>query len=148
MRDAKFSILLLCLVTALAAIGCSDSSSSPTSPDGGPLVFSGTVEHQGDSIHDLDMIDDGLLTVTLTQVRVLLFDTTQGGSPANLVLGFGLGQRRQDGECLLTTNLLLQRNEVRVYRLSKDLYCLSIFDAGALPEDALISYTLLATITN
>lgn len=145
MRLVKPNALLLCLVPALFAAGC-DSSSSPTTPDGGPLVFSGTVTFQGTSTHNLDMFDDGLLTVTLIGLDILLFDTSQG-SPSNLVVGFGLGQRDEEGECELTTNILIAENEVRVYRLSRDIYCVSIFDAGAFPEDALLRYQLQAVIS-
>lgn len=142
----KLKTFLLCLVTVLAYAGCSDTETTPTAPDGSPLVYSGTVSHQGNSAHDLDMFDDGLLTVTLVDLDILLFDTTRG-NPNNVVLGFGLGQRNDLGNCILTTNLLLARNEVRVYRLSKDNYCMSLFDPGALPEDALVGYVLQATIT-
>lgn len=139
------STIPLVLATALAVAACSGSSSSPTAPDG-PLVFAGTVAFEGDSIHDLDMFDDGLLTVTLVRIDILLFDTTQG-QPSNVVLGFGLGQRDEEGECTLSTNILMREGETRVYRLSRDLYCVSLFDPGALPEDALLRYQLEAVIS-
>lgn len=142
----KLNHLLLCLLPALIAVGCSDSTTTSTAPDGTPLVFSGTVTYQGDSIHDFEMFDDGLLSVTLTDLKLLLFDRNQS-SPTNVAVGFGLGRRNDAGECVLTTNLLINKNEIRVYRLSKDNYCLSIFDVGAFPEDAIIGYEVQAMVT-
>lgn len=144
MRLTISNAVPLILAAALTVLGC--SGSSPTSPDG-PLIFTGTVSFDGDSFHDLEMFDDGLLTVTLLDLRVLIFDISQG-SPANLVLGFGLGQRDEEGECNLTTNILLAEGQARVYRLSRDSYCINIFDPGALPEDALIGYDLEAAISS
>ena len=143
----KLKHLLLCLLPALIAVGCSDgSTSTTTAPDGTPLVFSGTVGFQGDSFHNFLMFDDGLLSITLTELRFLLLDTTQA-SPTSVALGFGLGRRDDAGECILTTNVLINKNEIKVYRLSKDTYCLSIFDVGTFPEDALIGYELQAMVT-
>lgn len=147
MRSARIPLLRLCLTTVLLAVGCSGTTTTTTAPDGTPLVFSGTVTFQGRSSHDFDLEDDALLSITLAEIKVLLFDQSQA-SPNNLTLGFGLGQRDAGGgECRLTTNVLINEGQLQVYRLSQDTYCLSMFDAGALPEDAVIGYELRGEIT-
>lgn len=135
----------LCILLVVAS--CSGkTTSTPTAPDGQPVEFAGTVRSMGTSVHDLVLPDDSLLSVTLADLSILLFDTTQL-SPDNIRLGLGLGQRR-DGECELTANFLVAEGQLTILRLSKNAYCLSIFDPGSLPEDALLGYRLTVEITS
>ncbi len=148
MRIAKLTPLLLCLVPAVIAAGCSEgTTASPTAPDGTPLVFAGTVGFEGTSAHDIVLPNDSLLSITLVEVNILLWDVTRA-STANLVFGLGLGQRDEAGECALSSNVLMTRNQLRIYRLSKNAYCLTVFDAGSFPEDALVGYRLQVEITS
>lgn len=143
----KLAPSLICLLPALIVAGCSESTTtSPTAPDGTPIVFAGTVGHQGSSAHDIVLTDDSLLSITLAEVTILLFDITRA-SPANLVFGLGLGQRGDDGDCDLSSNVLVTQGQLRIYRLSKNAYCITVFDAGAFPEDALLGYRLKVEIT-
>jgi hypothetical protein len=132
--------LALCLCPLLLwAAACSEGA-SPTFPDG-PAVIEGTVEHQGRSEHDFEMDNDGLFEVRLADVRLLLVDITQ--TPASgLTFGFGLGQRNDLGNCTLTTNFVLLEGERATYRLSNGSYCLTVFDPGVFPENALLGYRL------
>lgn len=129
------------MVAAFLALGCSDSS-SPTTP-GGPIIFSGTLNAQSNSSHDFEMSSDGLVRVRLTDLRLLLFDRIQA-DPNNLLVGFGIGQRDDAGECVLTSNFAATEGDLNVFRLSKGSYCMSMFDAGGLPEDAVLGYTIEA----
>lgn len=139
--------LILAGCVLLTIVSCSGkTTSTPTAPDGGPLEFAGTVGHMGSSAHDLVLPDDSLLSVTLEELNVLLFDTTQG-SLSNLGLGLGVGQRLE-GECVLSANFIVREGQLTIFRLSKDAYCLTIFDPGAFPEDALLGYRLKVEITN
>lgn len=144
--DLKRPVLAACVL--LAAVSCSESTtSSPTAPDGAPLEFTGTVGFMGSSIHDLVLVEDSLLSVTLEDLRILLFDVTQG-SPTNLAIGLGLGQRDDQDGCQLTANFIVTEGQITVFRVSRDAYCLTIFDQGALPEDALLGYRLKVELTN
>lgn len=148
MRIAKLALLPLLLAPVLFAAGCSETSTtSPTAPDGTPLVFAGTVTHRGTSAHDLALANDSLLSITLVEVKVLLWDVTRAPL-SSLVLGLGLGQRDEQGKCALSSNVLINKDQLRIYRLSKDAYCITIFDAGAFPEDAVLSYRLQVEITS
>ncbi len=148
MRIAKLIPLLVCLVPAVIVAGCSEgSTTSPTAPDGTPLVFAGTVGFGGTSAHDLVLQSDSLLSITLVEVNILLWDITRAPT-SNLVFGLGLGQRNDEGECALSSNVLLARNQLRIYRLSKNAYCLTVFDAGSFPEDALVGYRLRVELTS
>ena len=145
MRSALLPLLTLFLATLFVG-ACSDNETITTAPDGSPLVFTGTIPFQGNSTHDFTLVEDALLSITLAEIRILLFDRTQA-SPDNLTLGFGIGQRDDEGECRLTTNVLINEGQVQVYRLARDTYCLSMFDAGALPEDAVVGYELQGQIS-
>ena len=139
--------LTLGLGLILVALSCSGKTvSTPTAPDGGPLEFAGTVGHMGSSAHDLVLSDDSLLSVTLEDLNILLFDTAQG-SADSISLGLGLGQRL-DGECALSANFLVLEGQLTIFRLSKAAYCLSIFDPGSLPEDSVLGYRLKVEVTS
>lgn len=136
--------IVLCCLPLIWAAACS-SSTSPTTPDG-PMILQGTVEAQSSSEHDFEMPNDGLFDVRLADVRLLLVDITQV-SPDDLVFGFGLGQRNDEGGCALTTNFVLLEGEKAIYRLESGDYCLTIFDPGVFPENALLGYTLEVEIS-
>jgi hypothetical protein len=122
------------------------TTTTPTAPDGQPIQFAGTVGFKGTSIHDLVLPDDSLLSVTLTELQVLLFDSTQG-PPGNITIGLGIGQR-EEGECKLTANFIVSEGQLTIFRLSKNAYCLTIFDPGFFPEDSVFGYRLEVEITN
>lgn len=149
MGTPSFRLALVLVAASLVAAGCSESSTTtPTAPDGSPLEFVGTVTHMGRSSHDIVLDDDSLLSITLADLDVLLFDITQGGSIANISVGLGLGQRTEEDECGLTANFVVREGQLSIFRLSRGAYCLTMFDPGFLPEDAIISYRLTLEITN
>jgi len=136
-RQTWFAALLL--LPLLLTVACSNGS-TPTTPDG-PMILQGTVEFQGSSEHDVNMPDNGLFVLRLAEVRILLADITQVPA-ANLTFGFGLGQRDEAGACILTTNFLLLEGDRSTYRLDDGPYCLTVFDPGLFPENAILAYTL------
>jgi hypothetical protein len=132
-------VVLVCL-PLVASLGCDSGSSSPVNPDD-PIILSGTVETGGRSEHEITMPADGLLRLTLADVRAILIDITQF-PPDSVNVGLGLGGRNELGACILTTNFVINEGDQNVYRLSADDYCIAVFDPGFLPEDAVMGYTL------
>ncbi len=144
----RSTALPLLLVAAVFGAACSGgSSSTPTQPDGAPLEFAGTITSAGVSAHDIVLPDDSLLEVTLAELNLLLFDTSQA-DPNNFGIGLGLGQRDDDGECDLTSNFVVTEGQLTIYRLSANSYCLTLFDPGFFPEDAVIGYRLTLELTS
>lgn len=138
-RRRQLGLAALLLVPLLWMVACSNGS-TPTTPDG-PMILQGTVEFQGSSEHEVEMPGNGLFVLRLAEVRILLADISQVAA-ANLTFGFGLGQRDEAGACILTTNFLLLEGDMTTYRLDDGPYCLTVFDPGLFPENALLAYTL------
>ena len=146
-RTKNLKVLLTTAMVALLPVACSDSSSndSPTAPNE-PLFFSGTVGDDIEGDHDFTMPDDGLVSVIVTDLDIVLFDTSLL-SPDSILVGLGLGQRDEEGECDLTSNFAVAEDQVTVFRLSADNYCLTMFDSGSFPEDSILNYAIEATFT-
>ena len=130
-RIAPIAVLLL-----LSA--CGGSSPVPES-----LFFSGTVTYQGNEWHSLPLTESGIVQINVRTLEPQLIDITNGGG-LDLFLGLGVGTPSGD-LCVPTTRTTVRAGDSVVYGLSVKEYCLSVFDTGALPEDAAIRYTLEIT---
>jgi hypothetical protein len=131
------------LVAGLLATGCSDS---PTDPDR-ELTFTGVMSRNAKIDHPLPMPHGGNLTVTLEDLTPRLIDTGVL-DPTRLSLLVGLGRPGSTGDCVATTTVEMIEGRVRSFGLRAGEYCLTAFDIGTLPEDATLSYTLAAKVTD
>ena len=116
------------------------SSSSPVSE---PILFSGTVTYQGTQWHSLPLTRSGIVEINVLSLQPQLIDVTNV-IELNLFLGLGIGQP-VGGLCPPTTRTTIREGDSVVYGLGVKEYCISVFDTGALPEDATIRYTLEIT---
>jgi hypothetical protein len=131
------------LTVGLLAAGCSDS---PTDPDR-ELTFTGLMSRNAKIDHPLPMPHGGNLTVTLEDLTPRLIDTGVL-DPGRIFLLVGLGRPSSTGDCVATTTAGMVEGAVSSYGLRAGDYCLTAFDTGALPEDATLSYTLAAKVTD
>lgn len=131
--------LLAAFALLLPALGCSDG---PTSPDGQPIVFQGTVrfgETGADGWRSLVITDDGLARFEVTELRPTLIDAA---FVPLVSLGFGLG-RPLDGDCNTTFRASAVEGDFFVLGLTAGEHCVTFFDPGALPEDGSMAYTMV-----
>ena len=133
-KSAKF----LSLLALLSLAACSSGDPVPES-----IFFSGTVTYQGNVWHSLPLTDSGIVEINVRTLQPALLDVTDVIN-LNLFVGLGLGQPAGD-LCPATTRTTIREGDTVVYGLSIKEYCVSIFDTGALPEDATIRYTLEIT---
>lgn len=124
------------VLLAAGLVGCDESSTEPTET----LIFQGTVSTGGESFHSLTLQKEGPIRITLAELRPILLDITVA-DPAFLGISVGIGQE-VEGECQENVRFTLQENGLLFFSLIPQTYCLSIFDAGQLPEDATLAYTV------
>ena len=132
------SAILLSLVALMPLAACSSGNPVPES-----IFFSGTVTYQGNVWHSLPLTDSGIVEINVRTLQPALLDVTNVIN-LNLFVGLGIGQPVGDA-CPATTRTTIREGDSVVYGLGVKEYCISIFDTGALPEDATIRYTLEIT---
>jgi len=132
MSSARLALLVACI---LLLPSC--SSSNPVDES---IFLTGTVPYQGSNWHSLLLSDSGIVEIDVLTLTPQLVDITNILN-LNLFLGLGIGQP-SGGECVPTTQTAVQAGSRVVYGLSDREYCILLFDSGALPEDAIVQYTL------
>lgn len=121
-------------LAALLFTACDDSG-----PVDDVFLFEGQVTYQGESIHSLVTREEGIATLQMVDLRPVLIDAVFSSS---IVVGLGFGQPTADG-CQASFRTNARVGSVFSIGLEAETeYCLRVFDAGSLPEDALIQYTL------
>jgi hypothetical protein len=126
------------IVVLLLSSACGGSSPVPES-----IFFSGTVAYQGNEWHSLPLTESGIVEINVRTLEPQLIDITNVIN-LDLFLGLGIGQPSGD-LCVPTARTTVRAGDSVVYGLAVKEYCISVFDTGALPEDAVIRYTLEIT---
>jgi hypothetical protein len=134
--------LPLLLAALLTLAGCDDS---PTDPDQ-TLTLTGSLTRGTKIDHPLPMPHGGNVTIRLEDVTPQILDVTNF-NPNNLVLLVGLGRPTVLG-CNPQSTTAMVEQTVSSYGLRAGDYCISVFDGGSLPEDSLVTYTILTEITD
>ena len=134
MKAARIAALFALLVLP----GCGGDDPVPES-----IFFSGTVTYQGTAWHSLPITDSGIVEINVRTLQPTLIDITNV-IDLDLFIGLGIGQPA-DELCPPSTRATIREGDSLVYGLGVKEYCLSLFDTGALPEDATIRYTLEIT---
>ncbi len=140
LRFRSSTTLALALLVALTLAGCGDDS--PATPDGQPLVFSGELEQGGSVSHVLNLVREGTLRLSLTELTPVLIELPPGGELGTLRIGVGLGDI-SSGTCRRTFATGLSEGQVLTVLLTDPARCLLVFDNGSLPEDAVVAYTVV-----
>ena len=134
---------LTLLVVASLGVGCSNSSSSPTTPSttgssasGSPYYFTGTLAPQNSSFYSFTIARAGTVSVTLASLSVGPFTPTPSTS-----VGLGFGTPAGTG-CSLTRSLKTGAGLAAqiVTAVATGVFCVDIFDVGSLtvPTDFVI----------
>jgi hypothetical protein len=126
------------IAVLLQLLACGGSSPVPEA-----LFFSGTVTYQGNQWHSLPVTDSGIVEINVLTLEPQLIDITNV-IDLDLFLGLGLGVPSGD-LCAATTRTTVREGDSIVYGVAVKEYCITVFDTGALPEDAAIRYTLEIT---
>ncbi len=120
------------ILFGLLLTACDGNSTEP-SPDA--YFQKGTVAYQ-----DRDW---QALTLTETEtVRIEVTEITSLTSQPVTTLGFSIG-RVLDAECTTTYRVASAVGSKFSFRLPEDVYCFQMFDAGTIPVDGSVEYTLL-----
>jgi hypothetical protein len=136
MRRTLIRIAPIVVLVLLSACG----GSSPVSES---IFFSGTVSYQGNEWHSLPLTSSGIVEINVRTLQPQLLEITDV-IDLDLFIGLGIGQPA-NGLCTPTTRTTVREGDSVTYGLSVKEYCVSVFDTGALPEDATIRYTLELT---
>ena len=88
-------------------------------------------------MHSLPLDDAGIIDIDVLRLR----PTTVDAIAPDLVIGFGIGRPLGD-ICSTTSQTVIREGDHLVYGLSKQEFCIRLFDRGDLSEDAVIEYTL------
>jgi hypothetical protein len=132
MSSTRLTLFVTCL---LVLASCGSSSPVPES-----IFLSGNVTYQGSQTHSLLLSDSGIVEIDVISLTPQLVDITN--LPIlDLFLGLGIG-RLSEGNCVPTTQTAVRAGDRVVYGLSDVDYCIRLFDAGSLPEDATVRYAL------
>ena len=134
---------LTLLVVASLGVGCSNSSSSPTTPSttgssasGSSNYFTGTLAPQNSSFYSFTIARAGTVSVTLASLSVGPFNPTPSTS-----VGLGFGTPAGTG-CSLTKSLKTGAGLAAqlVTAVATGVFCVDIFDVGNLtvPTDFVI----------
>lgn len=132
MSSARLALFVTCVFLLSS---CSSSSPVPES-----IFLTGDVSYQGSNWHSLPLSNSGIVEIDVLALTPQLVDITDLPS-LNLFLGLGIGQP-SGGDCTPTTQTAIQAGSRVVYGLSAKEYCILLYDTGALPEDAIVRYTL------
>lgn len=132
----------LALAACLLIFGC--DGNSPANPEDA-LVFQGTVTSDGREQHFLTLPNSRIGRLVITELRARLIQVVPGFAPS-ITLGFSLGRPTPEGECAPTFSASVREGNLFVFGLEAVDYCLAIFDTGALPDDALVDYTMTLSL--
>ncbi|MDH3402127.1 MAG: hypothetical protein OES32_06890 [Acidobacteriota bacterium] len=132
--------VLLLGIALLVLPGC---DTSPTGLEGGTQVFQGTVAVGGRSSHDFTVTSAGGIRV---EVESLVADPPlpEGITPS---LGFGLGQRAENGDCAATFRTSIREGTNLAFGLQEGAYCIVLADNGTLEEESTRTYSVLVRIS-
>jgi hypothetical protein len=129
--------LLVCsLVPVLAC------SSSPTAP-GEPVLLVGELTSAAANAHLISVDNTGIMTVSVLDLRAVLWDVTLTGAVGELTLGFAVGKPDETGECAVTGELLVREGESYLWSLQRGEPCVQLFDTGIIPQDGVMAYSVM-----
>ncbi len=141
-KGASSALALAILGIGLFLLSACSDSSSPTSPDESVLVFEGEVAYQSSQSFDLRIKDSRIVRIEVLQIRAVLIESNYLATGATLSVGLGtpVGE-----DCLTTYSFpISSEGDYRVFSLQEGDHCVLVYDGGALPEDALVEFTLMA----
>jgi hypothetical protein len=119
--------LMLIVLTAAAAMACSDTPTSPTTVDTDTLLheFSSNVVPGGSASRSFDIAGDGAITITLKSTI-----------PAGVAVGLGVGIARSNGSCALAAAIETVAGADAQISIAaeKGTYCAKVYDLGTLTD--------------
>ena len=130
MTDRVLFTAILC-----AALG---ACSSPTAPDT-TTFLEGELGALGSITHVVALPSSGVTTITVLDLRKLIWDITLGDVDPSLRLGIG---RASGDECEVTGQLVVSENDVYLWSLQEGSHCFVISDPGSIPSDGILSYSV------
>ena len=125
--------LIFVISIVAACLGCETTITSPT-PTAKPIdvnAFTSKVSPAGSASREFTLVTGGKVGVTLTST-----------TPADTVLGMGLGIPRSDGSCALSEAVATTAGDSAQLALNADggLFCVKVYDPGGLT--APVAFTL------
>jgi hypothetical protein len=127
--------MLAMTVAISAALG---ACSSPTSP-GETILLEGELAALGSSSHVVALPSSGVTTITVLDIRKLIWDITLGDVDPSLSLGIG---RARTEECEVTGRLQVREDDVYLWSLAEGSHCFVLSDPGSIPVDGILSYSV------
>ena len=131
--------LTLVLAAALAVAGCGDSS--PVTPGKEPLIFSGQLASRTSESHTLTLERTGTISIELTELRAIFVHVQD--LEAVLAIGVGIGLFDDEAVCIPSIRPTFTQGGTRSVLITEDVNCVSVFDNGTLPPDALVAYEVI-----
>jgi hypothetical protein len=92
--------------------------------------------------HLLSVDNTGIMTVSILDLRAVLWDVTLTGSVGDLSLGFAVGKPDQSGECAITGQLQVREGETYLWSMQRGEPCVQLFDLGIIPQDGVMAYSV------
>ena len=130
-RYAAFSI-------AIAAVVALRACSSPTSP-GETVFLEGDLVTLGSNSHVVAIPSPGVITITVLDLKKLIWDVTSGDVDPSIRLGIG---RVRADDCEVTGQLSVSEGDVYLWSLNEGSHCFVISDPGSMPTDGVLSYSI------
>ncbi len=128
--------LTIAVALLLAVAGCGDSS--PVTPDKEPLIFSGQLASLTSESHTLRLERTGTVSIELTELRAIFVHVQD--LETVLAIGVGVGLFNDEEVCIPTIRPTFTKGFSRSLLITADLNCVSVFDNGTLPQEALVAY--------
>ena len=142
MKISTSKKLMILAAGWVLGLGCGSS----TSPLMDPITFEGEIAVAGRQIHPLVLTASGTIRIEFTRLEE---KPVEGVEPTdtNWVLGVGVG-RPIGEECSTRYSIRASVGQLLVVGLDEGEYCLLVFDAGFVPADTVIEYTVMVSPAN